>query len=106
MPEKDGLSVLNEMKRDASRAKVVVLTAIETGELLDAIQLGARGVVLKDMAVRLLLQCVRVVHSGGTWIERSVAGRVVDGLLQTREATTGGMVKCLTAREAEVARMI
>lgn len=105
MPGKDGVAVLGEMKRDRLPIKVVVLTAMETEDVLAAIRLGARGVVLKDMAVRFLIDCVRIVHSGGTWIEKSIAGRAVDRLLQ-RESATRAIGQSLTPREVEVARMI
>jgi two-component system nitrate/nitrite response regulator NarL len=105
MPGKDGVAVLGEVKRDRLSTKVVVLTAMETEDVLTAIRLGARGVVLKDMAVHLLMDCVRIVHSGGTWIEKSIAGRAVDRLLQ-RESATRAIGQSLTPREVEVARMI
>jgi DNA-binding NarL/FixJ family response regulator len=105
MPGKNGVEVLDEMKRDALSTRVVVLTAIENEEVLAAIRLGARGVVLKDMAVRLLVECVRIVHSGGTWIEKSIAARALNRMLQ-HESGTGEMASNLTRREIQVARMI
>jgi DNA-binding NarL/FixJ family response regulator len=105
MPRKDGIAVLTEMKRTGSATKVVVLTALDSEDALAAVRLGARGVVLKDMAVRLLVECVRIVHSGGTWIEKSVATRTVDLMLR-RESGTRSIGKTLTPREVEVARMI
>ena len=104
MPGKDGIAVLGELKRHPSLTKVVVLTATDNDDVLLAIRLGARGVVLKDMASRLLLECVRIVHSGGTWLEKSVAARAVDRLLQ-RENGIRSIAKTLTPREVEVARM-
>jgi len=105
MPVRNGVEVLDEMKRATLSTGVVVLTAIENEEVLAAIRLGARGVVLKDMAVRLLVECVRVVYSGGTWIEKSIASRALNRMLQ-HESGTGEMAKNLTRREIEVARMI
>jgi two-component system, NarL family, nitrate/nitrite response regulator NarL len=104
MPGKDGIAVLGELKRHPCPTKVVILTATENDDVLLAIRLGARGVVLKDMASRLLVECVRIVHSGGTWLEKSVATRAVDRLLQ-REDGIRSIAKSLTPREVEVARM-
>jgi len=104
MPGKDGIAVLGDLKRHPSSTKVVILTATENDDVLLAIRLGARGVVLKDMASRLLVECVRIVHSGGTWLEKSVATRAVDRLLQ-REDGIRSIAKSLTPREVEVARM-
>ena len=104
MPGKDGIAVLGDLKRHPSSTRVVILTATENDDVLLAIRLGARGVVLKDMASRLLVECVRIVHSGGTWLEKSVATRAVDRLLQ-REDGIRSIAKSLTPREVEVARM-
>ena len=105
MPIKDGIAVLREMKRDALAARAVVLTALDTDDVLAAIGLGARGVVLKDMPVRLLMECVRIVHSGGKWFEKGVAARAADRMRQP-EPGTKNMERTLTPREVEVARMI
>lgn len=105
MPGKDGIAVLGEMRRDGSTTKVVVLTAMENEDVLSAIRLGVRGVVMKDMALRLLVECVRIVHGGGRWIEKSAANRAVDRLLQ-RESGMRMMAKNLTPREVQVARMV
>jgi len=105
MPGKDGLAVLGEMRRDGLPTKVVVLTAMESDDVLAAIRLGARGVVMKDMALRLLVECIRIVHSGGVWIEKGVASHAVDRLLQ-RESGIRVMAERLTPREVEVAQMV
>jgi DNA-binding NarL/FixJ family response regulator len=105
MPVMDGLAVVREINRDALPTKVVVLTAIEGDDVLEAIELGVRGVVLKDMALQLLVRAVREVHAGGTWIERNAATNAVDRLLQ-RNAGIREIAATLTPREMEVARMI
>jgi DNA-binding NarL/FixJ family response regulator len=105
MPGKDGICVLGEMRRDGLATKVVLLTAMENDDVLVAIRLGVRGVVLKDMALRLLVECVRIVHGGGRWIEKSAANRAVDRLLQ-RESGNRTIAKNLTPREVQIARMV
>jgi len=105
MPGKDGVAVLREMKRIGLVAKVVLLTAMENEDVLDAIKLGVCGVVMKDMALRLLVECVRIVHGGGRWIEKSAANRAVDQLLR-RESGIRTMAKNLTPRETQIARMV
>ena len=105
MPRKDGIAVLREIRREGLTTKVVILTATESEDAFTALRLGVRGLVLKDMAPRLLVQCARVVHGGGTWIEKNVAGKAVDRLVQ-RETGTRSVAKTLTRREADVARMV
>jgi len=105
MPRKDGLVVLREIAREPSPTRVVVLTAVDNEDVADAIRLGARGVVLKDMAPRLLVQCVRSVAAGGKWLEKRHAAVAIDRLLG-REACLQGLARTLTPRELQVAQMI
>ena len=105
MPKKDGLSVLRDMKQEGLRTRVVLLAAaVENEEVLEATRLGVRGVVLKEMAPRLLVQCLRKVHAGGLWLERDSAARAFEMLLR-REAGVREVSKLLTPREIEIARM-
>lgn len=84
---------------------VVFTTAIDEDQALEAIRLGVRGVVLKEMAPRHLVQCVRKVHAGEQWLEKRSIGRVLDKLLQ-REAGARETAGVLTPREIEIVRMV
>lgn len=79
-PATDGLTVLREMQEENLPTRAVVFAgAIDEQEIAEAIRLGARGVVLKEVAPRLLLQCIRKVHAGGEWFEtRSIGHRGED----------------------------
>jgi DNA-binding NarL/FixJ family response regulator len=103
MPGKDGLAVLREMRRDGLSTPVIVLTAVEGDDVLEAIRLGVRGVVLKDMAPRLLIEAVRRVHAGGIWIERDAAGMALERFRHRAGRHTS--LGTLTSRELEVACM-
>ena len=100
MPGKDGLSVLRELRREGVATRTVVLTAMDGDEILEAVGLGVRGIVLKEMASKLLVQCIRQVHGGGIWLEKSIATQAVDKLLR-REAGTAAVARKLTPREME-----
>jgi DNA-binding NarL/FixJ family response regulator len=105
MPRKDGIEVMREFGHDGFAPRVVVLTAAHDDDVIEAIRLGAKGVVLKETATRLLLRCVREVHAGRKWLERSVAMQTVDVLLH-RADTTRTVGASLTPRELEVARFV
>ncbi len=105
MPGMDGVSLLRELKGDSLRTRVVVLTAaVDEREVLEAIRLGVQGVVLKEMAPRLLVDAVRKVHAGGRWVETQLAGRAMEEMLR-REAAIEKLSQMLTGREIEVARL-
>jgi two-component system nitrate/nitrite response regulator NarL len=104
MPGKDGLTVLREMNREQLPTRVIVLTAVDQDEVFEAIRLGVHGVVLKDMASRLLVHCVREVHAGRRWLEKGYATHAVEKLLR-REAIVEDMNGTLTPRELQIAQM-
>jgi DNA-binding NarL/FixJ family response regulator len=105
MPGKDGMAVLRELQREALPTQVVLLAAsFEEGEVLEALRLGVRGIVLKEQAPPLLIQCVRKVHAGGQWIEQQASGRALDALLK-REAGVAEATELLTPRELELVRL-
>ena len=106
MPRMDGLAVLRALKMEKLRTRVVLLTvALDEDEVLEAIRLGVRGVVLKEMAPQLIVQCVRKVHAGGEWLERSSVGRALEMMLR-REAGALQIAGLLTPREIEIVRLV
>jgi DNA-binding NarL/FixJ family response regulator len=105
MPGKDGLAVVRELTREKVPTRVVILTAAGQDDVFDAIRMGVRGVVLKDMAPKLLVHCIREVHAGRRWLEKGYATHAVEKLLQ-REANTRDITKSLTPREMQIAQMM
>jgi DNA-binding NarL/FixJ family response regulator len=104
MPDLGGIDVLQQLQQERSTTRVVVLTASESDEVIEAIRMGVQGVVLKDMAPALLVRCVRAVNTGDKWIEKVLATRALDQLLARRSAERD--IAVLTRRELEVARLI
>lgn len=105
MPDKSGIEVLRELHAVPSTTRVVILTASESDDVMEAIRMGVEGVVLKDMATQLLIRCVRAVHAGNKWIEKAQATRALDAVL-SRQAGERALGQILTPREIEVARLI
>ena len=100
----DGRSMLRRL--DPSRPpSVVVLTAShEEDVLLDAARLGARGIVLKATAPRVLEDCLRAVHRGERWL--NVAGVDLAERLKHRESIEAELGNALTPRELEIVRLV
>lgn len=69
MPVMSALEVLRSLDGQATRPRVVLLTAGGSdAELYDCIAAGAAGVVLKEAAAGELLACLHEVASGGSWL--------------------------------------
>jgi two-component system nitrate/nitrite response regulator NarL len=64
--------------RDASGVRVLLLTSeIEKRDLMSALEFGARGVLLKDAAKKMLLKSIRTVMRGQYWISRDMIDELV-----------------------------
>jgi two-component system nitrate/nitrite response regulator NarL len=105
LARKDGLTVLRELQRERSHPKVVLMAdSLTDEEILEAFRLGVQGMVVKEMAVPMVVQCVRKVLAGETWLEKRAFNRALDALLR-REAGGREVADALTARELEIARL-
>lgn len=107
LPGKDGLTVLRELKQqEGLSTRAVLFTASpDEARVLEAMRLGARAVVLKEMDSRLLVECVRKVHMGEPWVERRSAGPLMQKLMR-REAGGRQVSRDLTGREMEIVRLV
>jgi DNA-binding NarL/FixJ family response regulator len=106
MPVKDGLEVAREIRKDNLPTRVVLLTAVlDEGELLEALRLGVQGIVLKEMAPQMLLQCIRKVYVGEQWIERHSANQALEKLLRS-EAGAREIAAKLTPQELTIVRLV
>ncbi len=106
MPVKDGLTVLRELRELNLPTATVVLTAsLDEDDLLEAIQLGARGFLAKGVAPDLIVKGIRKIHAGEQWLEPGLVVRAVTKVAR-REALGREAGGVLTAREREIVRQI
>lgn len=106
MPGINGLAVARELTSRGDPPKIVLLTAqLHEDELIEALQLGVRGFVLKEMATKLLIECLLRVHAGGQWLEKDSANRAMAKLVR-RENKGREIASLLTPREIEVVRLV
>lgn len=106
MPRLDGVAALEALRSEGNQVRVVLLTAgIDDARILDGFRLGADGIVLKEMAPRLLVETVRKVHAGAQcWDHASVVGALRRMMQEDHARTrTQGL---LSPREIEIARMV
>ena len=106
MPRLDGMAVLQELRDRGLRTRPILLAAeLRSAQVAEATRLGVRGVVLKEMALDTLVQCIRTVNEGGQWPQRrTLAEAVEDFVKQTRGARDPAAL--LTARELQVVRCV
>ncbi len=105
MPRVPGMDVLRDLSGDGTRlhTKIIVLTAaVERLEIVQALQLGARGVVMKEAATQLLMKAIRTVMSGQYWIGREAVGDIVDFMRTNPSGEKAPRNYGLTKREMDI----
>jgi len=104
MPGGSGLRTIDELRAVCPDLRVLVLTAYCTDEYIGAaLSAGADGYVLKDASRADLLQAIRAVLSGQTYLCPSVTARVVSGYLRPKSGDPESInVEQITGREREV----
>jgi DNA-binding NarL/FixJ family response regulator len=105
MPEMDGVEVLKRLRAEGAATRVIVFTAFDTDErILDAVQAGAQGYLLKGAPRDELFNAVRVVQAGGSLLQPIVASRLMRRVSEGRAAQDAA--ELLTGRELEVLRLL
>ena len=106
LPGQDGLALLRRLSNEGIACRTVLLTAaISDGEVLEAVKLGVRGLVLKESPPAMLINCVRLVHGGEQWLDQKTVTRAFTKVLD-REAAVREVSQDLTPREIEITRMV
>lgn len=110
MPGVTGLGALEKLAAAAVNVKTILLTAaIEKSAVVTALQLGARGVVLKESATQVLFKCIQAVMRGQYWVGSEGVAGLIEAL---REMMAGGEDQArkkqfgLTKRENEIVAAI
>lgn len=106
MPELNGVAAAELIKQECPSIKILVLTAYKDRGYLDRIlKVGASGYVLKLSAADELIEAIRLVAAGRTYLDPEMADRIADGYVQSQ--LKGELRrKELTRREEEVLRLI
>lgn len=109
MPGTDGLEATRQLLADDPPAtRVVMLTTFDEDDLVvQALQLGASGFLLKDLPRQHLVDAVRAVHDGDLRIAQSITRRLVERQLDRRaDPTRMHALERLSDRESEVLRLV
>lgn len=104
MPVMDGIQTIQAMQKKGIGIPVIILTTFDDHELiLQGIQSGAMGYLLKDVSLETLVTSIKSVHGGERLIQPAITERLLDGL---KGLDTGFSapepVEALTAKESEV----
>lgn len=108
MPELNGLEATRQIRRLQPSVKVLVLTMYSNEEyVLQLLQAGAAGYVVKQSIPAELITAIRAVHEGNTFLSPLIAKGVIDAYLHhAPTAEQGDNYSKLTDREREVLQLL
>ena len=106
MPDMNGLDVVRQLTEDLRTVPVLLLAGnISDAEVVEAMRIGVKGIVLKEMAPNLLVASVRKVAAGGVWLEKDAVARAFEKMLDQQEKREK-VSTALTRREIEIVTMV
>lgn len=118
LPRMSGIDVTRAVKAKHPGVEVLIFTIFDEEEkVLEAVQAGASGYLLKGAPVERIVEAIRDVHDGGSVIQPSLARRLLKAFKVKEEAPTAapgrpepedddGPRVSLTVREVEILRLI
>ena len=79
MPVLDGVGAISQIREQDSAARIIVLTTYDGDEdVYQGISAGAKAYLLKDAPRDDILNCIRKVHRGETFVPPSVAAKLAE----------------------------
>jgi DNA-binding NarL/FixJ family response regulator len=106
MPKMNGIEALRMIREAAPQIKVVMLTISEDENyLIDAIQLGASGYMLKSSSGEEFLGCLKSLEDGDLALNRSTATHLIQSLMEVKSSNRDQEAR-LTNREREILQLV
>lgn len=107
MPNLNGVDATRQIVREFSEVKVIALSIHSSRAFVaDMLKAGASAYVLKDSLFGELVEAIRTVAAGGTYLSPKIAGVVVDDYVKRLSGSAESPLDVLTAREREVLQLI
>jgi len=106
LPGRPGLDVLRDVRQRAPETRVVILSMhTNEGYVLNALQAGAVGYVLKKSGANELLAAIRAAAGGGRYLSPPLSEVAIEAYVE-RSRATPDPYQTLTAREREVLHLM
>lgn len=111
MPGMDGVAATRELVRESKGnpdrlVRVLIMTTFDDEDVVvQALQAGASGYLLKHASPTEIADAIRRVAAGDTWLDATAATRLVQRL-RASSAVPTDITEVLTTREQEVLRLV
>ena len=105
MPKMDGVQVINEIRKENSKARILVLTSFaENHQVFSAIKSGAMGYLMKDSSSEELIQAIRDTYQDKPVLQPEIARKLMRDI-QSHEPQSS-LLSTLTEREIEILQYV
>jgi DNA-binding NarL/FixJ family response regulator len=111
MPRQDGITTLKQLKEQGIEIPVIILTTFDDHEVvLQGLQAGAKGYLLKDVSLDCLIGAIETVHQGGTLAQPAITDTVLKGLAglagSSADFASSAQPEAMTDKETQVLRLM
>ncbi|MHC4192311.1 MAG: response regulator transcription factor [Planctomycetota bacterium] len=107
MPEMDGIDAARRILPEMPDVKLVALsTYLKRAFIIEMLKAGASGYILKEQAFDELVQAIKTVVSGETYLSTKAASVVVDGYVKSQDGRRASAQRALTEREREILKLL
>ncbi len=108
MPVMNGIETLEALAKRKTTLPVLVLTTFDDPKLvLDSLDKGARGFVLKDIALETLVAAMEVIIQGETYFQPAITNSLLQQVSNNRQGLERqSHCEALSNREVEVLRLL
>jgi len=106
MPGLSGIKLAEQLRVACPNCKLIVLTVHEDrGYLRQLLEVGVHGYIVKRSATDELIRAIRIVATGGVYLDPTIAGNVLRSSLQGTSTRPAGSAAELSEREIEVLKL-
>jgi len=108
MPRMNGIEAIKNLRTNGISTPVIILTTFDDHELvLQGLQAGAQGYLLKDVSLESLISAIKAVHKGETIVQPAITDSLLKGLSsQKGEFDSLPDPQHLSPKETEVLRLV
>ncbi|RJX23107.1 MAG: DNA-binding response regulator [Dethiobacter sp.] len=108
MKDLDGIKLLKKLRMNFSDIKAIILSMHDEKEyILEAINEGAKGYILKEYSSSNIIKAIQSVHTGGMYFDPKIASRIMRNVIEESRNLVKGMDReTLSQREVEILKLI
>jgi two-component system nitrate/nitrite response regulator NarL len=107
MPGIGGLEAIQLLREESPLSQIIMLTVSENAvDLVEALRVGARGYLLKNIDTEFLLDSIRSAANGEFVMSPQMTGKLADSLRHPAKPTAAADPDCLTPRETEIIMLL